>query len=222
MSQSSKTAVIVAGIILLVLVSVSIGVFLSQRTFGFPGFLRNYGSGYGGGCSIFSGQAERGWFWNFGSNPVDETLTTLTIEQAEEAVNDYISRLGYENLELGEIMIFSNHAYAEIMESDTGIGAMEVIVDPTSLEVFPEQGPNMMWNLKYGHMGGRGIMDRSFATGLPEDATTMPISPEEAVQIAQEYLNGMLNVNGYSGQVFLHTWHGDFIVMSEHAKAEHD
>jgi len=24
-----------------------------------------------------------------------------------------------------------------------------------------------------------------------------------------------LSVNGYSGQVFLHTWHGDFIEMTE-------
>jgi len=26
---------------------------------------------------------------------------------------------------------------------------------------------------------------------------------------------GMLSVNGYSGQVFLHTWHGTFIEESE-------
>jgi hypothetical protein len=26
---------------------------------------------------------------------------------------------------------------------------------------------------------------------------------------------GMLSVNGYSGQVFLHTWHGAFIEESE-------
>jgi hypothetical protein len=26
---------------------------------------------------------------------------------------------------------------------------------------------------------------------------------------------GMLSVNGYSGQIFLHTWHGTFIEMWE-------
>jgi hypothetical protein len=26
---------------------------------------------------------------------------------------------------------------------------------------------------------------------------------------------GMLSVNGYTGQVWYHTWHGDFIGMSE-------
>jgi hypothetical protein len=26
---------------------------------------------------------------------------------------------------------------------------------------------------------------------------------------------GMLSVNGYTGQVFPHTWHGDFVEMSE-------
>ncbi len=28
-------------------------------------------------------------------------------------------------------------------------------------------------------------------------------------------ITGMLSVNGFSGQVFLHTWHGNFIEMSE-------
>jgi hypothetical protein len=74
----------------------------------------------------------------------------------------------------------------------------------------------------------------------------MPITPAQAVEAAQTYLDtylannlqvdeqaepfygyytlhvdrngetiGMLSVNGYSGQVFLHTWHGDLVEMSE-------
>ena len=55
-------------------------------------------------------------------------------------------------------MIFDNNAYARITEKSTGIGAMELLVDPASLVVFPEYGPNMMWNLKYGMMSGAGMM----------------------------------------------------------------
>jgi hypothetical protein len=74
----------------------------------------------------------------------------------------------------------------------------------------------------------------------------MTISPEQVIEYAQKYLDanipgataatdpiqfygyytldfekdgkvaGMLSVNGYSGQVFLHTWHGTFIEESEY------
>jgi hypothetical protein len=29
----------------------------------------------------------------------------------------------------------------------------EVLIDKYSGVVFPEMGPNMVWNVKYGHMG---------------------------------------------------------------------
>ncbi len=73
----------------------------------------------------------------------------------------------------------------------------------------------------------------------------MTVTPEQAIQYAQKYLDakisgataatnpiqfygyytidfekdgkvaGMLSVNGYSGQVFLHTWHGTFVEETE-------
>ena len=107
-------------------------------------------------------------------------------------------------------------------------------------------GPNMMWNLKYGHMRG-GMMGRGYNTS----SIDMPIGGEEAINIANEYLSdngsdltadghpdpfygyytihtvkdsevvGMLSVNGYDGDVYLHTWHGDFVEMSVHAEDDH-
>ena len=35
-----------------------------------------------------------------------------------------------------------------------GIHAFELLIDRHSGAVYPEPGPNMMWNTKYGHMGG--------------------------------------------------------------------
>jgi hypothetical protein len=157
----------------------------------------------------------------------------------EDRLTEFLSGRG--DLEVGEIMIFDNHAYAEIVERDTGIGAMEVLVDPASLQITPEHGPNMMWNLKYSSMYGRGMMDRSEWAGDLE----MPINSEKAVELAQAFLDryepglsadehadvfygyytlhteregeviGMLSVNGYTGQVFPHTWHGELLSMSE-------
>ena len=174
----------------------------------------------------------------------------LTIDQTKQAVEDYLLTVNNSDLKLEEIMIFDNHAYARIVEISTGIGAMELLVDPSNLSVSPEYGPNMMWNRKYGHWGGNGMMggagmmngnflDSSFVS------SEMTVSPERALQFAQQYLDqqfpgyktsdevypfygyytidflnddqpvGMLSVNGYSGQVFLHSWHGSFIEMWE-------
>ena len=90
-------------------------------------------------------------------------------------------------------------------------------------------------------MGGFG-WDSNTPSNAGADLT---VSPEQAIEYAQNYLDknisgavaatdpikfygyytldfekdgkvaGMLSVNGYTGQVFLHTWHGTFIEESE-------
>jgi len=175
----------------------------------------------------------------------------LSIAKAGEAVEAYLARLGNADLALDEIMIFDNHAYAEIVEKSSGVGAMELLVDPLSLAVYPEHGPNMMWNLKYGMMSGYGMGPGMMAgygwgTADPQDVSAdMPVSPQQAVEAARGYLeryfpglqvdehaepfygyytlhtlrdgqvSGMLSVNGFTRQVFPHTWHGDFVEMGE-------
>lgn len=188
------------------------------------------------------------------NSPFYTQVEPLSIAEATDILNAYIADLNESNLELGEVMIFDNHAYAEIIESDTGIGVMEVLVDPATQAVYPEMGPNMMWNLKYGMMsgfGGYGMMGMmmgnrfGFNQGAAAAASAeMPVSADQAVELAQKYLAanfphltadehtdpfygyytlhvqedgetvGMLSVNGYSGQVFPHTWHGELLEKS--------
>jgi len=151
-------------------------------------------------------------------------------------------------------MIFDNNAYVVIKESDTGLGAFELLVDPASQIAYPEYGPNMMWNLKYGGLGHGSMMAGNggmmggwnYQYQIPPDASAeLTVTPEQAVQYAQQYLDnnyagataatdplpfygyytldfekdgqivGMLSVNGYNGQIFLHTWHGTFIEEDE-------
>lgn len=154
-------------------------------------------------------------------------------------------------------MIFDNNAYVIVKEASTGIGAFELLVDPVSKFAYPEYGPNMMWNLKYGGLNHRNMMGRenfmmgpmmgqNFFDAAPTDfSADMPVTEEQAVEAAQAYLDqflpgrivaghatalygyytldfskdgevaGMLSVNGYSGQVFVHNWHGTFIEESE-------
>lgn len=179
--------------------------------------------------------------WGYPAEPEGTVPSpALSIEDAHEAVEQYIAALGYPNLEVAEVMEFEYNFYAIVRESDTGIGAMELLVDKWTGAVGPEMGPNMMWNGKYGMHGGRGM---GMMGGRA--AITNTISPEEALQIAQRWLDtyrpgvtveehadpfygyytihtlkdgeieGMLSVHGTTGQVWYHTWHGEFIQMIE-------
>lgn len=166
----------------------------------------------------------------------------LSLEDAQAAVERYLDRLGYDDLHVTEVMEFEYNFYAIVAEGDTGIGAMELLVDKSNGAVGPEPGPNMMWNAEYGmHGGGRMGMMGGFVTA------DMTVSPEEAVEIAQRWLDanlpgrtpgeadpfygyytlhfledgqieGMLSIHGGSGDVWFHSWHGDFIAMT----GEHD
>ena len=192
-----------------------------------------YGNSYG--CP---GAGRGGMMWS--SNSPFFATEPLSLAQATDAVNNFLTNLNDQNLELAEVMVFDNHAYAEIVEKDSGIGAMEVLVDPASKAVYPEMGPNMMWNLKYGMMAGYGGYGPASA-----ETSEMTVTPAEAIAAAQQYLTsyvgenftvaeeaepfhgyytlhvnkdgqtiGMLSVNGYTSQVFLHTWHGKLLEMS--------
>lgn len=120
----------------------------------------------------------------------------LALDEAQEAVEQYLASLGDENLVLGEVMVFDNQAYAQIVERDSGLGAMEVLVDPVTRAVYPEHGPNMMWNLKYspmvtGQFGMLGMMGGA-SLGSAELEGEMPVSGAEAVERAQAYLDRYL------------------------------
>lgn len=208
-----------------------------------PGWL---GSRYGGMMGGWYGG--RGWAGcpgGYGAGFSSTPTTPLTIAEAQDAVESFLQQYGDPNLALKEIMIFDNGGYAEIVEKDTGIGAMEVLIHPVTKRVVPEMGPNMMWNTRYGMMG-RGMMGGGYGAGS-RAAGEMTITPQEAVKLAQDYLDrtpwaqglavgdevdpfygyytlhvlkdgeiaGMLSVNSYTGQVWYHFWHGNLVEMSE-------
>jgi hypothetical protein len=191
-----------------------------------------------------------------------------SLSEARNAFEQAVSNSGNSNLEVKDVMEFANNYYAQVSESDTGIGAMELLINKRTGRMYPEPGPNMMWNTKYGMMSGRGMMEPNSegmmgpnsggmmgpngggmmggfsqpAQASPTDQ--LPITPEDATQIANDYIsrnslgtdaetpdqfygyytvhtkrngevNGMLSVNGYTGAVWYHTWHGPFVAMEE-------
>ncbi len=162
----------------------------------------------------------------------------ISIDQALEIVDDYLRERHDPDLEVTEIMEFSYNFYVEFAEKSTGLHAFEALIDPYTGDLYPEPGPNMMWNTKYGMMSG-------MMWGTPGAAGEMTVDEAQAREYAQEFINGylpgaevaeeadrfygyytlhvlkdgkiygMLSVNGYTGQVWYHSWHGKFLGMKE-------
>jgi len=183
----------------------------------------------------------------FPSGPGAPTGQRITIDQAQQDLQTALNQTSNADLRLDEIMEFTDNYYAIVKEKSTGMCAFELLVDPSSGAVYPEYGPNMMWNAKYGMMGGSGMMGSR--GGVPSGMMhggiyQMSVSTSQAQQIAQRWLDqnqagstieapdifygyytlhtlkggnvtGMLSVNGSSGQIWYHTWHGGFIQMKE-------
>ncbi len=210
------------------------------------GFGWGHGPGMMGGYGGMMGRYGYGGMMRNWGNTFPTDGERLSLDQAAQAVGGYLTAYGGgSNLALGEVMGFSNGFYAQAVEEETGIGAFELLIDPFTGAIHSEPGPNMIWNTKYGHMGGFGGMMGMMGYGYRQPNSQMTVSPEEAVQAAQSYLDqiqsgltaddhadpfygyytlhtlrdgqvvGMLSVNGYTGQVWYHTWHGDFVGMTE-------
>ena len=217
---------------------------------GMLGMMQGNG-GFGGGLGMMS----RGMMGMMGADDgepgVDPgpTPKRLTAAEVAKAVDVYLAQ-NYNNsdLEVVELMEFEKNFYAQVAEKSTEINAFELLIDPYTGVVWPEYGPNMMWNTKYGHMNGMGgMMTQGWGgKGIGEPTADTPVTVDQARKNAQAYLDarksgltieedtdvfygyytvhaldkegntvGMLSVNGYTGRVWYHTWHGKFIGMVE-------
>ncbi|MDW7727249.1 MAG: hypothetical protein SCH70_09125 [Candidatus Methanoperedens sp.] len=160
-----------------------------------------------------------------GGVPYNPDGSLITLDQAEDIANRYLAARNNPDLELADLEEWEFNFYVEYKEKSTGVKAFQMLIDKYTGSIFPEMGPNMMWNTKY-------------MMGL--QAGSMSITEEQARVSAQQFLDsrlpgtkaesggvfygyyhfdvkkddkmyGMLDVNGYSGQAWYHTWHGNFI-----------
>lgn len=187
----------------------------------------------------------RGFFNNQNQGSYDE-------DELKEYVSEFVESEFGSGYKPSDIFVFKNTAYyISVMEVDTGRGAFEMLFDPNTREFQPEPGPNMMWNEKYGMMGGNMMGTNQF---FENDNTINEVSREEALDYASEYLDkneenievseeghefygyytfhtekdnkpfGMLSVNGETGEVWYHDWHGELekiIEIEEHDDENH-
>jgi hypothetical protein len=193
---------------------------------------------FGGGMMgrLGNGQGFGGMMSGYGyTAPYTNTGTPLTISNAVTIAQNYVSSIGNPDLVVKQVEEYSANFYVQVNEKSTGNGAFELLINKYTGSIYPEMGPNMMWNTKYGMMRG-GILGGIY--GAP--TTTMTVTAAQATTDAQQYLTsylagtttgdvatfygyytievlngtttqGMLSVNGYTGQVWVHTWHGTFV-----------
>ena len=173
------------------------------------------------GASIawaFAQSDDRGWsmsrygpgMMGYASGGSGEPVNGLV--DAKQQAQRFADRL---DLRVGEVMQFENNYYAELVGAD-GTLATEVLVNPATGAVWLEYGPAMMWNTRYGMMGGSlgssGMMSGSSGFGgmmsggpgaggmmggeyggdptwAPSPETTKPsVSAQEAKAIAARWL----------------------------------
>jgi hypothetical protein len=163
-----------------------------------------------------------------------------SLDDAQQAFQRYIDATGISTLALDEVMQFQANYYAIVKDTSTGEGAFELLANPQTGAVIREMGPSMMWNTRYGHMAGFGMMGGF----VRQPSVSASVSPDQAQQIARQWLDqnqpgsatetantfpgyytlhitrdgsitGMLSVNAYTGQVWYHTWHGAFVASAE-------
>ncbi len=154
----------------------------------------------------------------------------ISTENGIKALEDYVKALG-ENFKLKEVMEFQNNFYAVVVESDTGMGAFEILLWKSNGRISREPGPNMMWNLKYGMhptlMEGRynPSIQEVQAVGIAENYLKYKF-PGRGIEIEEpisfygyytmdfkldEEMYGMLSVNAFTGNIWYHSWHGTFL-----------
>ncbi len=194
--------------------------------------------GWGGmmGGGMMGGHGMMG-NWGYSTPP---GAIALTLDQAVNRIQDYVASLNNPDLKLVEVEEYTWNFYGVVQEKSTGINAFQVLANKTNGAVYPEMGPNMMWNTKYSPMGW--MMGGSW---FVSPSAKMTVSVEQARGNASEFLKkyspnaaledatdtfygyynidvlqngktyGMLSVNGYTGSVWYHAWHGAFIAAKD-------
>jgi hypothetical protein len=168
-----------------------------------PGMMDNFeGSGMMGDFGGYGMMGEFGGHGMMGGFSTSTNAEPLSAEESLTAVETYLSGIGNDDLVVAEIMVFENNSYAIVKEESTGIGAFELLIDPATKNVFPEVGPNMMWNLKYGmHAAESGMMGGTMGHGMmggngydfsgefPDASSEMTVTADQALELAQNYLD---------------------------------
>jgi hypothetical protein len=220
---------------LLVLALLTILGFISSDllAWGGPGY-RGYGPGWGMGPGMmwgYGGNGPGGW----GNYPYDYSGRKIKEHELRQIAQNYLRSTGDPDLTFTGYIEYGPGYAIGFKEKSSGLHAFEIYINKINESVYPEMGPYMMWNLKYGHMMMMG------GYYYYRSASQMPVTEEKAVSLAKEFIKASfpkasldndaevfygfyefvikedgkpythLFINGYSGQYWFWNPHGPII-----------
>jgi len=184
-----------------------------------PGMMNNQGYNYSSGSGMMGGNM----MGNMMALYYPEAKP-IAQDEALKSMESFAKQYG-SNVEIEDFMAFSSNYYAVLKDVNNNQNIAEVLVDRYSGSVYPEMGPNMMWNTLYGAgrtQAGNTGYDLAGAKKLAEDFLTGYLPGAKILEsnempgyytfdFGRNNIEGMLSVNAYSGQIWVHTWHGSYL-----------
>lgn len=204
-----------------------------------PGMMRNQGYNYSSGSGMMG---NTGYNYSSGSGMMsnmmrgnmmmgnmialyDPRARPITQDEALRSMESLARQYYGSNVEVEDFMAFSSNYYAVLKDANSSQDIAEVLVDRYSGSAYPEPGPNMMWNTRYGAgrtQAGNAGYDLAGAKKLAEDFLTGYLPGAQIMESKQmpgyytfdfgrKDVEGMMSVNAFSGQIWVHTWHGSYL-----------
>jgi len=201
---------------------------------GMMGMMMGSGMGYGN----MMGNGMMGGYRPGVNGNIDYSLSALGMNEDEvkDLAIELVERQFGSDFQASDIFIFNNSPYyISVVKKDSDQGAFELLFDPYRKIIYPEYGPNMMWNTENGmsnmmRWSAANEDNMIFRQQALEDARKYAQEngftvEDEGHQFPGYYTfhtgdnndntRGMLSVNAYTGQVWYHNWHGDLATVIE-------
>jgi hypothetical protein len=147
----------------------------------------------------------------------------ITQDTALRNMQNFSQQYG-SRVEVEDFMVFSGNYYAVLKDLNSSQYIAEVLVDRHSGSAYAEPGPNMMWNTRLGAGRAKAEVDYDvdgaeklagdFLTGYLPGAKILESKAMPGYytfDFGRQEIEGMLSVNAYNGQIWVHTWHGSYL-----------
>lgn len=184
---------------------------------GYPGYNYSYNYSYGPGMRGHMMMGNMMAIYYPESKPIAQ-------DEALKNMQSFATQYG-PNVKIKDAMSFSSNYYAVLNDTASNQDIAEILVDRYSGATYPEPGPNMMWNTRFGagrtraggtdyDLAGAQKLAEDFLTGyLPgaqiQESHAMP--GYYTFDFGRNETEGMLSVNAFSGHIWVHTWHGPYL-----------
>lgn len=140
-------------------------------------------------------------------------------DAARESLETYAETFGPE-VEVRDVAAFTQNYYAVLVDRTTGQAVGEAVVDRYTGEAGSDPGPNLTWRravrngtVTYDLHAAEAIAATFLEEFLPGatllENRTFP--GYHTFEYGRGEMEGMLGVNDQTGQVWVHTWHGQYL-----------